>query len=185
MAENTPTARQGRVSSGSGISNVPQTDLPESRSSIPSGRNLMFVDSTADQARSREAIRVHVMRESHRVRRLQQGQSEPSSNVGQLHMWSVEGSYNVDNSRASPHRHISPQLDRTTRVSNDTEEPRVGPSVLIPRLPATPHPAHQSEALPGYQRQPETSLTLAAVRESELNTENPEHFVDFLVGVCR
>lgn len=185
MAENNPAGRRGRVSSGSATSNMPQTNPAEPRRSLSSGRNLMFVDSTADQARSREAIRVHVMRESHRVRRLQQGQSEPSSNVGQLHMWSVDGSYNADNSRVSPNQHMSHELERTPRLPNDYEEPRVGPSALISTLPAISDPAHQSEEFPAYRRQLETSQTSAAVEESERHSENTGHHVEFLVGVCR
>ena len=45
---------------------------------------FIFVDSSADRGRSREAIRVHVMRESHRARRAGQGHPEPR---GELQLW--------------------------------------------------------------------------------------------------
>ena len=44
----------------------------------------MFIDQDADRGTSNEAIRVHVMRESHRARRQLRGLMQPSENHGQM-----------------------------------------------------------------------------------------------------
>lgn len=185
MAEDNSTGRGRRGASGGGASHQPQTNPSEQRGNAPSGQALMFVDSTADPARSREAIRVHVMRESHRVRRLQQGQSEPSLNVGQLHIWNAGGSHNDDDPRGSSPGHQSHESNRSTRPLEAPGEPTAGPSTSTSRLPATLHATGVPSAeVPGYQRQSGNLPTLSTVGELEPSAETPAENVEALVGFC-
>lgn len=58
--------------------------MTSSRSSSRSGRRFMFIEQDADRGTSSEAIRVHVMRESHRARRQLRGLMQPTENHGQM-----------------------------------------------------------------------------------------------------
>lgn len=49
-----------------------------------------FIDSRAQQPRSNEAVRVHVMRESHRARRLAQGQATSTRGGEEMHLWDID-----------------------------------------------------------------------------------------------
>ena len=185
MAENTSTGRGQHVSSGSGTGNVPQMSPSEQRRNDSPGRTLMFVDSTADQAQSREAIRVHVMRESHRVRRLQQGQSQPSSNVGQLHIWNAAGSHDVHDSRVSTQVPRSHEFEGSTRPPEASGMPTAGPSTSASGLPVISHavPVPSAETT-GSQRQRESLSTSSAIGDSVPPTEAPGQNVKFLVSFC-
>ena len=144
----------------------------------------MFVDSTADQARSREAIRVHVMRESHRVRRLQQGQSEPSSNVGQVHIWNAGDPCNVDTSRAFTQGHVNQVFDELTRPLEDPGEPIAGPSTSNLGLPATSQSTNVQSGTHGVLSLSEDPLTSIASRETKPLAQDQVQNVGYLVGFC-
>lgn len=100
--------------------------MANSRRSSQGTRQYMFIDSEADRNTSSEAIRVHVMRESHRARRQLRGLLEPRSSLGQMTILSSsipslprpERTQSLpDLARESPTREIglppSPQRERT------------------------------------------------------------------------
>ena len=62
-----------------------QPEIPPFRSSF------VFVDSSVEAIRSREAVRVHAMRESHRMRRFERGQVLNARQAGELRIWESAG----------------------------------------------------------------------------------------------
>lgn len=86
------TARQ-RLRPRGVISNRPaQPDPPssmgEQRRSSLENRQYMFIDQDAARNTSNEAIRVHVMRESHRARRQLRGLMQSNETLGQMTIFS-------------------------------------------------------------------------------------------------
>lgn len=59
---------------------------PPGTSSKPS---YTFIDCRVQHARLNEVVRVHVMRESHRARRLAQGHATSIRGRGELHLWDI------------------------------------------------------------------------------------------------
>ena len=80
------------------------TAISSSQERPASQQTFVFVDATAEAGRTREAIRVHVMRESHRSRRLARGQATSSANRGELQIWDTGSSSSDGASQASQTR---------------------------------------------------------------------------------
>jgi hypothetical protein len=85
-----------------------QTSMPQEERS-DSQRHFVFVDSMAESTRSREAIRVHTMRESHRCRRVALGRSSSSAIRGELQIWDTGSSSRENASQISQPRRGSGQ----------------------------------------------------------------------------
>ena len=131
MADRSSSERRGEDSSG-----LPTTTGPQQDDSVNRQRSFVFVDSTAESSRSREAIRVHVMRESHRSRREALGQPTSSASRGELQIWDAGSSSSESASQASQSRRGSRQ-DSTAMVA---PRRRVVPSLsadIIPTEAAT------------------------------------------------
>ena len=62
-----------------------QSSLDED--SPASAQNFLFIDNSSDRTRSNEAIRIHVMRESHRARRTRRGRSSSTTSSGRMLIW--------------------------------------------------------------------------------------------------
>ena len=90
-------------------SNAPTRTTTPQEDSSSLQRSFVFVDSMAESGRSREAIRVHVMRESHRSRRVALGQPTSSASRGELQIWDTGSSSSESASQASQSRRGSRQ----------------------------------------------------------------------------
>ena len=85
-------------------------------------QTFVFVDTNAEQGRMREAIRVHVMRESHRSRRLGRGQTASSAR-GDLQIWDTGSSSSDGASQAPQTRRGSQGGSATPHIRRPNHEP--------------------------------------------------------------
>ena len=76
--------RLGRALSERGVPSQRYSSMADSRGSSQGSRQFMFIDRDANRGTSGEAIRVHVMRESHRARRQLRGLMQSSEGHGQM-----------------------------------------------------------------------------------------------------
>lgn len=88
-----------------------------SSSSKGGGRSFMFIDSSVDRRSSSEAVRVHVMRESHRTRRQLKGMQQASAPQGQMSFLATSPS--EDTSLAAP----TPRTSQSRRSSQGERRP--------------------------------------------------------------
>ena len=154
-------------------------------------QQFMFVDKNAESGRSREAIRVHVMRESHRARRAGQGQPEPSASRGEVKIWDSSSSSSSPSSR-------DPQTRRSSQRSLAASGPQelaadMAPSMTGPRS-STAQRAPTVEAnvvMPAATRGTETSIQPATLLEGrgrpsfgQYPTQTPFQ-VDALMDQCK
>lgn len=113
------------------------------------GRRFLFIDSATDRAVSNEAVRVHVMRQSHRNRREQSGQAPGTRTPDEI---TIFGRESLEPRRSS----ISTQADPPATLSANASEE----SIQIPP-PATIDWIHAvKNGLVGYQHKSLADLEL-------------------------
>ena len=76
---------------------------------------FMFVDSAVARERSNEAIRVHVMRERHRARRVAQRQPEAEV-IGQVHLWNSTMTASEGSSSAARNEYLGALGEAATEL---------------------------------------------------------------------
>lgn len=90
------------------------SDMGEARRGSQGNRQYMFIDQDASRSTNNEAIRVHVMRESHRARRQLRGMMQNTETHGQMTIFSSAPS------SPRPVRQVVPgraeRVERTDRV---------------------------------------------------------------------
>jgi hypothetical protein len=93
--------RSPRADGAQGGSDPPTSTTTPQEEGASFQRSFVFVDSMAGSTRSREAIRVHVMRDSHRSRRVALGQPSSSAIRGDLQIWDTGSSSSESASQTS------------------------------------------------------------------------------------
>ena len=154
-------------------------------------QQFMFVDSSAERGRSREAIRVHVMRESHRARRAGQGQPEPSVSRGELQIWDSSSSSSSPSSQGPRTRPCSQWSIAASGPQEPSADP--APSMIVPRRPSVrrPPPVEGNTGLAVAPRGTETPTHPAALLESSRrppfrqNSTLPPFAADALMDQCK
>ena len=96
----------------------------------PAQKQYMFVDAKAERATVHEAVRVHVMRESHRARRSAQGSSEADAPIDQITFLGSQ-TYQPERARqlsvpsVPSFREIPKDLDYSLQSRRPSQEPLV------------------------------------------------------------
>lgn len=143
---------------------APPSSMSEQRRSSLGNRQYMFIDQDAARSTSNEAIRVHVMRESHRARRQLRGLMQNNETLGQMTIFSStppspqprrrsmqDRSERQMSAENYPQREA--EIDAATRPGTQTVDNRELKDLAQTRLNAimTTTSAAVSAASPGFQ----------------------------------